>query len=156
MRKRGFKQDNMQKWYDWLEEMKKERREVKMEEMHQQKVAQMMKGAEESAGLLRKISKPAASRKGAQIVVNEEDVRLLDRCEAKRKQWAKHWQCDKEVQNVEEKPWKNEELRRLEEELPWLKEYHLEDASRLYQAKTKVGCDGFHPKVPLDSKKKKK
>ena len=26
--------------------------------------------------------------------------------------------CDEEVQDVEEKPWKNEELRRLEEELP--------------------------------------
>ena len=49
-----------------------------------------------------------------QILVNEEeDARLLDRCEAKRKEWAKHWQCDEEVQNVEDKSWKNEETERL-------------------------------------------
>ena len=29
-----------------------------------------------------------------QILVNEEDAKLLDRCEAKRKEMAKHWQCD--------------------------------------------------------------
>ena len=51
---------------------------------------------------------------------------------------------------MEEKQWKNEELRRLEEELPRLKECHFEEASRLYEAKTGVRCDGFHPKVPLD------
>ena len=26
----------------------------------------------------------------------------------------------------------------------------MDKASRLYKAKTGVGCDGFHPKVPLD------
>ena len=26
----------------------------------------------------------------------EEDARLLDRCEAKRKAWAKQWQCDEQ------------------------------------------------------------
>ena len=56
----------------------------------------------------------------------------------------------KEVQNVKEKPWMNEELRSAEEALPRLKEGHLEEVSRLYKAKTGVGCDGFHPKVPLD------
>ena len=35
----------------------------------------------------------------------EEDARLLDRCEAKRKEWAEHWQCDESMQNVEDKPW---------------------------------------------------
>ena len=32
----------------------------------------------------------------------------MDRCEAKRKEWANHWQCDEEVQNLEDKPWKHE------------------------------------------------
>ena len=37
----------------------------------------------------------------AQILVNEEeDGRLLDRCEAKRKEWATHWQCAEEVQKM--------------------------------------------------------
>ena len=44
----------------------------------------------------------------------------------------------------------NEELRKLEEALPRLKECELDKVSRLYKAKTGVGCDGFHPKVPLD------
>ena len=49
---------------------------------------------------------------------------------------------------MEEKPWKNEELRSAEEALPRVKECHLEEVSRLCKAKTGVGCDGFHPKVP--------
>ena len=44
----------------------------------------------------------------------------------------------------------NEELKKLEEALPRLKEFDLERVSRLYRAKTGVGCDGFHPKVLLD------
>ena len=93
-------EDTMQKCYRWLEEMKKRDEKEKMEEMHQHKVAQMIKSAVGSAGLLHKISKPTVWRGGAQILVNEEeeDTRLLDRCEAKRKEWAKHWQCDEETE----------------------------------------------------------
>ena len=47
-------------------------------------------------------------------------------------------------------PLRNEELRKSEESLPRLKEGDLEEASRLYKAKTGVGCDGVHPKVPPD------
>ena len=80
----------------------------------------------------------------------EEDARLLDRCEAKRKEWAKQWQCQEDVQNVEDKPWKNEELGQLEEVLPRLQERELEKVSRWCKATTGVGCDGFHPKVHPD------
>ena len=58
--------------------------------------------AEGSAGLLHKITKPTAWRGGAQILKKEEDVRLLDRCEAKRKERATHWQFDESVQNMKE------------------------------------------------------
>ena len=61
-----------------------------------------------------------------------------NRCEAKMKEWAKHWQCDEGVQNVEDKPWKNEESRKGEEARPRLKEGDLETALRLYKAKTGV------------------
>ena len=54
------------------------------------------------------------------------------------------------MQNVGDKPWKNEELKKLEEALPRLKECDLKKASRLYKAKTGVGCDGFHSKVHLE------
>ena len=52
---------------------------------------------------------------------------------------------------MQDKPWRNEELSEGEEALPRLKEGDLEKASRLYKAKTGVGCDGFHPEgLPLD------
>ena len=82
----------------------------------------MIKSADGSVGLLHKITKPTAWRGGAQILKKEdEDARLLDRREAKRKEWEKHWQCDENIQNLENRPWKNEEVRRLEEALPRLK-----------------------------------
>ena len=57
--------------------------------------------------------------------------------------------CDGEIQNVQNKLWRNEELEEGEEALPRLKERDLEEGSRLYKAKTGVGCYGFHMKVPL-------
>ena len=67
--------------------------------------------------------------RSADLGEKKEDVGLLDRCEAKRKEWAKHWQYDESVQNLEHKPWKNEELKKMEEALPRLKECDVEKAS---------------------------
>ena len=75
---------------------------------------------------------------------------MLNRCDAKRKEWSKHWQCNEKIQSMQDRSWRNEVLKECEEALPRLKEGDLEKASRLYKAKTGVGCDGFHPKVPLD------
>ena len=139
-------EDTMHKWYEWLEYMKK--KDEKNEEMHQQKVEKMIKSAEGRAGLL---TKPTMWREGVQILEREEgDARLLNCCEAKRKEWSKHWQCNEEIQSMQDKPWRNEELRECEEALPRLKEGEMEKASRLYKANTGVGCDGFRPKVLLD------
>ena len=53
--------------------------------MHQRKVENMIKSAEGSARLLHKITKPTMWRRGVQILEKEEeDARMLDRCEAKR------------------------------------------------------------------------
>ena len=46
-------------------------------------------------------------------------------------------------------------LKKLEEALPRLNQCDLEKASKLFQAK-RVGCDGFHPKVPMDLTKETK
>ena len=82
-------------------EKKDERRNV--QKLHQQRVNQMINSAEGSAGFLLKTTKPAAWRGGAHILEKEEEnVRLLDRCEAKRKDCAKHWQCDESVQYLQE------------------------------------------------------
>ena len=59
----------MQKWYEWLEEMKK--KDEKRKDGGNAS-AQMIEGAERSAGLLHKISKVATWRGGAQIWENEE------------------------------------------------------------------------------------
>ena len=116
----------------------------------------MTKSAEGSAGLLHKITKPTMWRRGVQILKKEkEDANLLERCEATRKEWSKHWQCNEEIQNMQNKPWRNEESKECEESLPRLKEGDLDKASRLYKAKRGVGCDGFHPKVPLDLTKER-
>ena len=80
--------DLMQEWQEWQKYMKKKDEKKKMKEMHQQKVEQVIKSAEGSAGLLHEITKPTPWRRGAQILEKEEeDARLLDRCEAKRKEW---------------------------------------------------------------------
>ena len=63
---------------------------------------------------------------------------------------AKHWQCNEDVQNLEDTPWIIKELKKLEEALPRLKECELEEVSRLYKAKIGVGCHGWHPKISLD------
>ena len=77
----------------------------------------MIKSADGSARLLHKITKPTAWR-GVQILKKEEeDAKPLARCEEKRKEWASNWQCGKEVQNQKNKPWRNEALRKLEEDL---------------------------------------
>ena len=111
----------MQVWYEWLKQLKKEDDKGKMEELHQQRVTQMIKSAEGSAGLLHEITKPTSWRGGAQILEKEEeDARLLDRCEATVKEWANLWQCNEEAQNVKDKPWKNEERSKWEEALPRL------------------------------------
>ena len=98
-------EDTMQKWYDWLPKLKKEDEKEKLEQLHQHKVKQMIKSAEGSAGLLHKTTKDTAWRGGAHILKKEEeDAKLLDCCEAKRKEWAKHWQCDESAQNMEDMP----------------------------------------------------
>ena len=66
VRKRGFRQDGKtlcRKLFQWLEELKRKDEKEKMEEMHQHKVAQMIKSAEGSAGLLHNISEPTAWRR---------------------------------------------------------------------------------------------
>ena len=84
----------MQQWYRWMHEMKKKDEEKRKEEEHQQLVSRKIVGAEGS-GLLHKITQPTALIGGVQVLKEEEkDVRPLARCEEKRKERAKHWQCD--------------------------------------------------------------
>ena len=80
----------------------------------------------------------------------ERDVGPLRGCKEKKKEWAKRWQCNTEVQDLKDKPWRIEELRCSEKRLPRLREDNLEKAAaNIYKAAMGVGCDGFHSKVPL-------
>ena len=88
---------------------------------------------------------------GEEGILEEEEEKevLLDRCEVTRREWSTHWQCDEDVQNMQDIHWRNEELRRCEKALPRLLEGDLERASRVYKSKTGVGWDGFHPESSL-------
>ena len=61
----------MQKWYEWLEYVKRKDEKKKMEEMHQHRVEQMIQSAEESAGLLHKIRKKADALDGRSTDLGE-------------------------------------------------------------------------------------
>ena len=103
------------------EEQKKDEKK-RREEEHQKLVGRLISRVE-GAGFLYRTTKSVAWR-GCLQVLEELRGRCLthEECEEKRKEWAKQSLCDSEVQGVEDKPWKNEELRSLEEGLPRLKE----------------------------------
>ena len=107
----------------------------------------MIKSAEGSVWRLYKITKPKAWRGGAQILEKEGDARLLDRCEANREWWAKHWQCEESVQNLDDKFWKNEELKKLEEASPMLQVCGLEKASRKNKEKKRDAMEKGRSKL---------
>ena len=93
------------------------------------------------------MTKPTAWRGGKQILKNEEeDAKPLTRCEEKRKEWAKHWQCGTEVQDLKDKPWRSEELKKLEEDMPRFKESDLAKAAKNYKAKRETGAMTFTQK----------
>ena len=90
--------DTEQQWHSWLHEMKKMDEEKRTEEEHPKLVSQMIANAEGGASLLHRITKPTVWRGGVQVLEEEErDVRPLNRCKEKRKEWANHWQCNTEV-----------------------------------------------------------
>ena len=117
------------------------------EEQHQKLVSCMIPAAEGGAGLLHEITKPTAWR-GVVPVLQEDarDVRLWDRCEEKRKEWAKHWQCNTELQDLKDKTWRNEHLRSLEDGLQKTKNI-LEKATRSYKAASVWDVMDFTGKV---------
>ena len=97
--------------YSWLFEIRR-MRERGLRWSIKKLVSRVIKSADGGTGLLSNITKPTAWRGGVQIVKeDEEDATPLARCEEKRKEWAKHWQCDTEVQDLKDKTWMNEELK---------------------------------------------
>ena len=65
---------------------------------------------------------------GVQILKKKEED-----CEAKRKEWTKHGQCD------ERQVWENEELRKLEEALPREKRVSIGESVENEQSKNRSG-----------------
>ena len=70
--------------------MKRKDENTKMEEMHKQRVEQMIKSAEGSAGHLHKITKPKLWRRRLIWEEEEEDARLLGCCEAKEGKYGQY------------------------------------------------------------------
>ena len=73
------------------EEVKQQQRMMIMKGLIKKVISEGRVDAESRWRVTELLSKPTAWIGGAQILVNEEDAKLLDRCEAKRKEWAKHW-----------------------------------------------------------------
>ena len=95
-------EDTVQKWHDWLQQMKKKDKGRKVEEEHRKYASQLIRSADGGAGLLHTVTKPTTWRGRVQILKEEEeDAQPLARCEEKRKEWEKHWHCG---------TWRNEEL----------------------------------------------
>ena len=92
----------MQRWYKWLHDMKKKKKndeEKRKGEEHQKLVSRMIACAQGGTFQLHKITKPTAWRGGVQILNEEQEiVKPSARCEEKRKELAKHWHSDTEVQ----------------------------------------------------------
>ena len=82
----------------------KKKDEVKtLDEVHQRKASQMIKSADGSAGLLHRIRIAHGMERGGVQLFKEEDARLMARCEEKWKEWATRWQCDENVEKVNDK-----------------------------------------------------
>ena len=60
----------------------------------------------------------------------EEGLEPMRWCEEKEREWARHWHCESEAQAMEEKLWRNEELRSFEEGLQKLKEESFQEKVR--------------------------
>ena len=73
-------------------------------------------------------------------------VKLMRRSEQKMNEWAKHWQCDSEAQGMEDEPWRTEELSRLEEGAPRLKEESMEKRRGFTRPLLVKALTGFTPK----------
>ena len=87
--------------------------------MRERVVGRIFKSADGGTCLLSKNNntKPTAWREGVQILKEEEgNAKQLVRCEETRKEWARHWHCDTEVQDVKDKPRRHEELQNRDEE----------------------------------------
>ena len=53
------------------------------------------------------------------------NFRSLARCDDKMKEWANPWHCNREMQDLKEKPWNNEEVRIWKKGSPRSREEHL-------------------------------
>ena len=65
----------------------------------------------QSVRRMRRRNRSTASRGGVQILKQEEeDATPLARCEEEKQDWA-NWQCDTKVQDLEDKPWRSDEMK---------------------------------------------
>ena len=119
-------EDVMQNWYDWLCEKKDEAR--KMEE-EQKKVSQMIESADG------KCTASAQNREGLHILKKEqEDAKPMARCEEQKKEWAKAKAMRHGSEKSGEEAMENEQLKKLEEDLPRLQEGDLAKAAKINKA----------------------
>ena len=68
--------------------------------------------------------------------------------QAQRREFEIHWQIDTSEPLIEERPWKKPALQDEKEALPPMNAEELKRAASSCRTSTRVGSDGFHPRVP--------
>ena len=94
-------------WEDTVLQDKKKDEEKRREEYHLKLDSRMVARAEGAAGFLCTKSRKRAS------VGRVGETTPMKRCEEKREDWARHWQCDTEAQDMEDEPWRSEDIEAL-------------------------------------------
>ena len=141
----------MQQWDNWLHEKKGGGGE-RGEEEQQEFVRRLSPGVEGRSRFLAQSHETCSREREVCREVEELEkdakpmMRMLNPLEELEEECAKHWECNSEVQSMEDKPWRNEELRSVKDWQPRLEKESLEKTARSYNAATFLGCDGFHPK----------
>ena len=152
-------EETVQRWYT-LHDLKKKDETKRKEVEHQKLVRRTIKSAEGGTGLFaqndeaHRFERRFADAREVEDVKPFPDVRrrgengpgtgiATRRCRTYMtkhgKCWAKHWQCDTKVQALKDKPWRNVEVKNLEEDTPRILEMELEKAARKLQGNERTG-----------------
>ena len=102
-------------------------------------VRHMIKSADGGTGLLHKITMPAAERRSADSGGGRGRCQALGQMRGEEKNNGQYiGSATRRCKKTEDKPWRNDELRSMEEGMQSFSESDLEKAARNYKVKTGV------------------
>ena len=138
-------ENTMQRWYKWLEEMKKKDGEENMRKCISTRWRKWLRVRKEVRSLAQNLKAYSMDERSADFGKWRRGCEVVGSLRSKRKEWTKHpsvkscraWRISRTRMRI---------FRSAEKALPRRKEWKLEKVSRLYKATNGVGCDNFrHP-----------